>query len=132
MPHRRHFLLGAAALAALPAKAQPVKITLGTATPGGGFPVYGAAFIEGVRRVDEGRTINREAAARRRGAEGDLHGLGFRRQRRQGGGAEKEMSAMGHVMSVAVVAAVDFDRDVAQPRKVGQAHLVVVDRQRRI
>ena len=30
MPHRRHFLLGAAALAALPAQAQPVKITLGT------------------------------------------------------------------------------------------------------
>jgi TRAP transporter TAXI family solute receptor len=57
MPHRRHFLLGAAALAALPAKAQPVKITLGTATPGGGFPVYGAAFVEGVRRVDPGLEI---------------------------------------------------------------------------
>jgi uncharacterized protein len=57
MPHRRHFLLGAAALAAVPAKAQPVKITLGTATPGGGFPVYGAAFIEGVRRVDPGLEI---------------------------------------------------------------------------
>ena len=39
MPHRRSFLAGAAALAALPAQAQPVKITLGTATPGGGFPV---------------------------------------------------------------------------------------------
>src|SRR4051812_30249835 len=59
MPHRRHFLLGAAALAAVPAQAQapPVKITLGTATPGGGFPVYGAAFIEGVRRVDPGLEI---------------------------------------------------------------------------
>jgi len=34
------------------ANAQPVKITLGTATPGGGFPVYGAAFVEGVRRAD--------------------------------------------------------------------------------
>src|SRR5215467_7592267 len=52
MPHRRHFLVAAAALAALPARAQPVKITLGTATPGGGFPVYGAAFVDGVRRVD--------------------------------------------------------------------------------
>ncbi|HYI04009.1 MAG TPA: twin-arginine translocation signal domain-containing protein, partial [Reyranella sp.] len=41
MPHRRHFLFGAAALAAAPAQAQPVKISLGTATPGGGFPVYG-------------------------------------------------------------------------------------------
>ena len=29
-----------------------MKITLGTATPGGGFPVYGAAFVEGVRRTD--------------------------------------------------------------------------------
>jgi TRAP transporter TAXI family solute receptor len=53
MPHRRHVFLGAAALAvAGPAKAQAVKIRLGTATPGGGFPVYGAAFIEGVRRSD--------------------------------------------------------------------------------
>jgi TRAP transporter TAXI family solute receptor len=52
MPYRRHVLLGAASLAALPASAQPVKIRLGTATPGGGFPVYGAAFIEGVRRAD--------------------------------------------------------------------------------
>src|SRR5262245_39333998 len=57
MPDRRHFLLGAAALAALPAQAQPVKVTLGTATPGGGFPVYGAAFIEGVRRTDPGLEI---------------------------------------------------------------------------
>jgi hypothetical protein len=39
---------------------------------------------------------------------------------------------MGHGMSVAVIAAVDFDGDVAQPRKVGQAHHIVVDRQRRI
>ena len=52
MPLRRRFLIGAAAVTALPARAQPVKIRLGTATPGGGFPVYGAAFIEGVRRVD--------------------------------------------------------------------------------
>ncbi len=57
MPHRRHFLLGAATLAALPAQAQPVKITLGTATPGGGFPVYGAVFIDGVRRTDPGLEI---------------------------------------------------------------------------
>ncbi|MFO1086717.1 MAG: TAXI family TRAP transporter solute-binding subunit [Reyranellaceae bacterium] len=52
MPLRRQFLSGIAVLAALPAGAQPMKIRLGTATPGGGFPVYGAAFIEGVRRVD--------------------------------------------------------------------------------
>jgi TRAP transporter TAXI family solute receptor len=29
-----------------------MKIRLGTATPGGGFPIYGAAFVEGVRRFD--------------------------------------------------------------------------------
>ena len=57
MPLRRHVVLGTALAAALPAKAQPVKITLGTATPGGGFPVYGAAFIEGVRRTDPGLEI---------------------------------------------------------------------------
>lgn len=52
MPKRRHVLLGAAASAALPAHARAMKIRLGTATPGGGFPVYGAAFVDGVRRVD--------------------------------------------------------------------------------
>jgi len=55
-PRRRGMLRGAAALglllAAGPAGAQTVKVRLGTATPGGGFPVYGAAFVEGVRRFD--------------------------------------------------------------------------------
>src|SRR5688572_19541722 len=58
MPLRRHVVLGAAIAAAWPAKAQPMKITLGTATPGGGFPVYGAAFVEGVRRADPGLEID--------------------------------------------------------------------------
>ena len=49
---RRAFLAGAASAATLPARAQPVTLRLGTATPGGGFPVYGAAFVEGLRRVD--------------------------------------------------------------------------------
>src|SRR5882724_3854788 len=52
MPYRRHFILGSALALAVPAKAQPMKLRLGTATPGGGFPVYGAAFVEGVRRTD--------------------------------------------------------------------------------
>lgn len=34
------------------AQAQPVKITLGTATPGGGFPVYGDAFIAAIKAED--------------------------------------------------------------------------------
>jgi uncharacterized protein len=53
MPRRRQLLFAAAvSVAALPARGQPMKIRLGTATPGGGFPVYGAAFVEGVRRFD--------------------------------------------------------------------------------
>jgi TRAP transporter TAXI family solute receptor len=34
-----------------------VKVRLGTATPGGGFPVYGAAFVEAVHRFDPGLEI---------------------------------------------------------------------------
>src|SRR5260370_27103639 len=53
MPRRRQLLFAAAvSVVALPARGQPMKIRLGTATPGGGFPVYGAAFVEGVRRFD--------------------------------------------------------------------------------
>ena len=54
---RRAFLAGAASAAIAlqssgPARGQPLTLTLGTATPGGGFPVYGAAFVEGLRRAD--------------------------------------------------------------------------------
>jgi TRAP transporter TAXI family solute receptor len=48
----RRLVLAAPMLAAFPARAQTVKVRLGTATPGGGFPVYGAAFVEAVRRAD--------------------------------------------------------------------------------
>jgi TRAP transporter TAXI family solute receptor len=54
---RRAFLAGAAGVATFPARAQPVTLRLGTATPGGGFPVYGAAFVEGLRRADPGLEI---------------------------------------------------------------------------
>src|ERR1700758_2419986 len=49
---RRTIVLGAAALAATPALGQSVKVKLGTATPGGGFPVYGAAFIAAIKAQD--------------------------------------------------------------------------------
>ena len=39
------------------ASAQPVKLTLGTATPGGGFPVYGDAFIAALKAEDPMLTI---------------------------------------------------------------------------
>jgi TRAP transporter TAXI family solute receptor len=35
-----------------PASAQAVKVRLGTATPGGGFPVYGEAFIAAIKAQD--------------------------------------------------------------------------------
>ncbi|HEY2874878.1 MAG TPA: TAXI family TRAP transporter solute-binding subunit [Reyranella sp.] len=49
---RRSVLLGATALAATPALGQQVKVRLGTATPGGGFPVYGDAFIAAIKAQD--------------------------------------------------------------------------------
>jgi len=48
---------GGLLFAPAPAGAQAVKVRLGTATPGGGFPVYGAAFVEAVRMVDAGLEI---------------------------------------------------------------------------
>src|SRR4051812_16098645 len=44
--------LAAIAVASGTAHAQPMKLRLGTATPGGGFPVYGAAFIEAIKAQD--------------------------------------------------------------------------------
>jgi TRAP transporter TAXI family solute receptor len=52
MALRRRTLVGAAVLAALPARGEPVKVRIGTATPGGGFPVYGDAFIAAVKAQD--------------------------------------------------------------------------------
>lgn len=53
---RRRLLQGAAAAPCLArpvtARAQPAKVVLGTATPGGGFPVYGAALISALKSVD--------------------------------------------------------------------------------
>jgi TRAP transporter TAXI family solute receptor len=49
---RRTVALGMVMLAAAPARGQPVKIRLGTATPGGGFPVYGEAFVAAIKAQD--------------------------------------------------------------------------------
>jgi len=54
---RRTIVLGATAFAAAPARGQPVKVRLGTATPGGGFPVYGDAFIAALKAQDPGLEI---------------------------------------------------------------------------
>lgn len=58
----RRVLLAGTVVAAMPmaahkVAAQPVAVKLGTATPGGGFPVYGAAFVEAVHRADPGLAI---------------------------------------------------------------------------
>src|SRR4051812_41073798 len=49
---RRTALSLAAIAVASGTAAQPMKLRLGTATPGGGFPVYGAAFIEAIKAQD--------------------------------------------------------------------------------
>lgn len=59
---RRHVLLGSLAatgLAVLPVRttAQALAVSLGTATPGGGFPVYGDAFAAAVMARDPGLSI---------------------------------------------------------------------------
>jgi TRAP transporter TAXI family solute receptor len=50
----RSLFVGALTLMSLASTAasQPTAISLGTATPGGGFPVYGAAFAETVNAMD--------------------------------------------------------------------------------
>ena len=57
--NRRHLMSGLA-LAVLTgcAHVQPAtRVSLGTATPGGGFPVYGEAFAKIVNGSDSGRVI---------------------------------------------------------------------------
>ena len=46
-----------AACASRPVSDTPLTVTLGTATPGGGFPVYGAAFAAAVHEADPTITI---------------------------------------------------------------------------
>ena len=58
----RRILLAAGFLSVLPTAAvtspdERRTVTLGTATPGGGFPVYGAAFVETIREVDPGLLV---------------------------------------------------------------------------
>ena len=53
------------------ASAQNVRVTLGTATPGGGFPAYGDAFIaahgteHGVIALEAGSTLLDQFSPRR-------------------------------------------------------------------
>jgi TRAP transporter TAXI family solute receptor len=40
-----------------PISTEPLKLTLGTATPGGGFPVYGDALVAAIRETDPTLTL---------------------------------------------------------------------------
>ena len=51
-PTRRGGLALLAALAAYPARAEALRITLATATPGGGFPAFGEAFAASIHAVE--------------------------------------------------------------------------------
>lgn len=57
LTRRTALLLLSTAVASPAAKAQPVKVRLGTATPGGGFPVYGDAFVAAIKAQDAGLEI---------------------------------------------------------------------------
>src|SRR5258708_11047340 len=58
---------GACGLAPMTTSNTPLPLTLGTATPGGGFPVYGEAFVAAVHEADP--TITIEARSTRGSAE---------------------------------------------------------------
>jgi TRAP transporter TAXI family solute receptor len=49
--------LALASCGVAPVSNAPITLTLGTATPGGGFPVYGAAFAEAVHEADTAITV---------------------------------------------------------------------------
>jgi TRAP transporter TAXI family solute receptor len=57
LTRRASLLLASSLFASSAASAQPVKVRLGTATPGGGFPVYGAAFAAAIKAHDPGLEI---------------------------------------------------------------------------
>src|SRR4051812_35579721 len=57
MTRRQHLLYGAGLAGALagcatPVDSKPMTLRLGTATPGGGFPVYGEAFSKSLATAD--------------------------------------------------------------------------------
>lgn len=57
LTRRTTLLLVSSAFASSSAQGQPVKVRLGTATPGGGFPVYGDAFVAAIKAQDPGLEI---------------------------------------------------------------------------
>ena len=58
---RALFALCLVVLLAPSVRADPLRLVLGTATPGGGFPVYGAALAAALREVDPDLTLETRA-----------------------------------------------------------------------
>ncbi|WP_375456342.1 TAXI family TRAP transporter solute-binding subunit [uncultured Methylobacterium sp.] len=61
MPLKPLLLAVCLALAAAGARAEPLRLVLGTATPGGGFPAYGAALAASVREADPDLVVETRA-----------------------------------------------------------------------
>src|SRR6185436_17416633 len=57
LTRRTSLLLVSSVFADSAARAQPVRVRLGTATPGGGFPVYGEAFVNAIKAQDSALEI---------------------------------------------------------------------------
>ena len=68
--------------------------------------------IGATHAFDEGRAIDRKAAAWRGGAEGDLHGLSFRGPRRGDGGSQDNMSAQRHGGTISML--LNIGGDIAE------------------
>ncbi|TXM64874.1 TAXI family TRAP transporter solute-binding subunit [Methylobacterium sp. WL120] len=60
-PTRAMFTLCLVALLAQSVRADPLRLVLGTATPGGGFPAYGAALASAIHEVDPDLTLETRA-----------------------------------------------------------------------
>lgn len=60
---RMALLVALGVLAVRPARSQEaVRVVLATATPGGGFPAFGAAFADAIRKADPALTIATQAS----------------------------------------------------------------------
>lgn len=60
--HRRALLILGGTVAAYGASAAPLRITLATATAGGGFPAYGAAFVKAIAGAEPGLVVTARAS----------------------------------------------------------------------
>ncbi len=60
--HRRALLILGSVVTVSQARAAPGRITLATATVGGGFPAYGAAFVRAIAEAEPGLAVTPQAS----------------------------------------------------------------------